>query len=177
MGVEIFSGRYRLKLNRCDSKRELRETLMRCQGGFFMLTEPVHHTCYYILRYRLYSQNEWVGVGINLETCVFPPAIVVNGEDTCLLIGYNNRVALISLSQKKVLFDHELDGYMVFLKYHQGDIIAISELNLLYMSSDGQIISNYAFDGMLESFEIHEHYVLCETDGGLREYQLKKNWD
>ena len=172
MPLEILYGDYMMRFQKIDSKNEMKEALTRCSNGFLELIEPEYHCAYGILRYRLFGEKGWFGVGIYSTSQSFPPQVVASCNDNGLLILYDKYVSLFDMYKGEVSFNHESESIVYFAKYHKNTIVVIAELSATQLNMNGDVLTTCIFDDILESFSFENDKLVCRTMSGSTQYNL-----
>lgn len=169
----MLVGDYKIRIFNLDSKNEMKQALTRFKNGYYELSEPEYHCKYYILSYQLYSDKEWFGIGIYSDDSSFQPTIVSHYSDNALLLIYNKHVTLLSLCDGKICFDYTSDSTVYFSKYFYDTIVAVSELSVVQLKLNGDILVVHTLDDVLESFNFEQEDLVCQTMNGCTRYPLQ----
>ena len=161
--MEILCGDYSIKLQKIDSKSEMKEVLAKHKKGAIELEEPEYHCECFILSYRFYAENERFGIGIYSETPEFSPKIVSHYSDNEILIIYNNHLTLFNLGERKICFSYASDSVIYFSKFFRDTIVLVSELSIVQLRKNGDVYVTHTLDDVLESFEFEGDAITCRT--------------
>ena len=172
--ISVLYGKYRIVSEKCDSENEMKERLLRCRNGFVYMIEPECHSCYTILKYQLFNDKEWFGIGIYSENELQYPILVANNDDSKLLLGHNNHITLYNLNNNQTVFYYALEGSVVFVEYYYNTIAVISELEAVQLKIDGRVLQRNYFKDILESYSLTENKVVCNTSADKLEFKLLK---
>ena len=89
------------------------------------------------------------------------------------MIIYNNHLTLFKLNERKVYFNYISDSIIYFSKVHKNTIVVVSELSVVQLTLNGDILNTHNLDDVLESFEFANDLIICKTMSSCTEYSLK----
>jgi len=163
MTMGIFCGDYQIKILRIDSRSEMREALMRHKKGSIELKESSYSCEYYILSYIHHSENEKFGIGIYSENSGFPPSIIPYNEDSKLVIIHDNHLTLFDLCSGEICFSYASDSIIYFSTLYGSTIVLVSELSVVQLKQNGDILIVHTLDDVLEEFKLGQNSIICRT--------------
>jgi len=102
----------------------------------------------------------------------FPPTIVSHDDDNLLLLYYGNCLAGIDLCEEKVRFDYRTDSTVFTVKIFKNTFVVVSEIDIVQLQKNGDVLVRYALDDILEAFEFKEESIVCKTMNSCTEYLL-----
>jgi len=99
------------------------------------------------------------------------PNIVCHVNRDRLVIGFNQKLAIIDMNIPKILIEKELYGNFQFAKYTENMLLVLSEIGIFILDNENHEIFNQPTD-VIESFMFSDNLLICKTHSGTHEVDI-----
>ena len=99
------------------------------------------------------------------------PNIVCHVNRDRLVIGFNQKLAIIDMNIPKILIEKELYGNFQFAKYTENMLLVLSEISIFILDNENHEIFNQPTD-VIESFMFSDNLLICKTHSGTHEVDI-----
>lgn len=155
------------------SKSDLLDTLNRKCKKRIVLSEPESYSKCYLLSIQDGCGCLTFGVGL-LLICDVPFSILLLHETDCILIGYNQNLALVNCKSQKLIFDLKLDSFFCFAKIYPSKILVLSEMSMYLFSYTGDLINVITFSDILEEYSFDADSFMYTAGSETRAISLRE---
>ena len=169
--MRVLIGDYIVKQAGAISKHDL-DKLRACNPGAVIIELGDDSDWNEMILWSVSSDSHKFWIAIYSRYPDNPPAIVSTGDDNLLLFFYGDRLAAINLSEAEVRFEHRADMIIYEVKKYNNTLVAVSELDVVQLQTNGDVLAHHSLDDVLESYEFKENSIICKTMSSCREYPL-----
>lgn len=170
MLVNLLQKDFDIQLKEYSSKSEILSDLSLCRKGHIILENSEYDYRFISVKISPSYEKDSYGVGFWCSNLFFTPNVLL--YNNVLVISFDNYVALFNVENNSEPVTYAFSYPIEHLELYNNTLIAISELDFIQLNISGEILSESPFDSCLQSFEIIDNKIICNTEKGKSEYTI-----
>ena len=170
--INFLCGDYYLYVLEYDSENEMIENL-RGKNDSIILKKSEHVLNSYMINGCCEMDGKSIGIGILSSDPEVAPT--VSFDPFGFLYIHNGQIfSVVDLNQKVTVFEYQAMCEVFFFKVFPKAILLVEEIQIELLSRTGDCIRSYAFDDVLEDYQINGATLHYKTQSNTGTVDLKE---